>query len=116
MDVIAILAVVMLLAFLVESFTEYVFGQIFEHIPRFKPYAWTLMYIAMLIGIIGAFVYRIDLIHLLSKFLTSESPVNLIIPIHPMGMILTGLAIGRGSNFIHDLISRFFGKSAPPSN
>lgn len=104
MNILAILAVILLLAFMVESLTEYIFGQAAQHIPALAPYSWALMYIALAIGIAGAFIYHFDLIHLLSQFMGQE------IPITPFGIALTGAAIGRGSNYIHDLVAKFFSK------
>jgi hypothetical protein len=102
MSVLGILAVILLLSFLVEALVEYVFGKLFDNIPGLKPYKWLLMYVALAAGVGGAFVYQFDVISLLSIWL--ETPIE----IHPFGIALTGLGIGRGSNFIHDLIKKFF--------
>jgi hypothetical protein len=101
------LFVILLLAFLVESLTEYLFGTPFDKIPKLTPYKWTLMYVAMLIGIGGAFVYHLDLVSILGGY------IGLDISPGPFGMILTGAAIGRGSNFVHDIITKFFVKTEP---
>lgn len=102
MSVLGILSVILLLSFLVEALVEYVFGGLFDNVPVLKPYKWALMYIALAAGVVGAFVYQFDVINLLSIWL--ETPID----IHPFGIALTGLGIGRGSNFIHDLIKKFF--------
>ena len=99
------LLVVLLLAFLVESLTEYLFGTPFDKIPKLTPFKWLLMYAAMLIGIGGAFVYQLDLVSILGAY------IGLAISPGPFGMVMTGAAIGRGSNFVHDIITKFFTKS-----
>jgi hypothetical protein len=104
----AILFVIFLMAFLVESLTEYLFGQAFEHVPKLAPFSWMLMYIAAAVGVVGAFVYGFDIISLVGIY------IGQILPVTWFGILLTGLAIGRGSNFIHDLVVKFFVKDAQP--
>jgi len=102
MSVLGILAIIFLLSFLVEAMVEYIFGKLFDHVPALTPHKWLLMYVALAAGVAGAFIYQFDVISLISIWL--ETPIN----IHPFGIAITGLAIGRGSNFIHDLIKKFF--------
>ncbi len=102
MEIIGTIGVILLLAFLVESLTEYLFGAAMEHIPALKPFSWTLMYIAAAVGVGGAFVYGFDLLALAGKFFE----VN--VQSGPFGIAMTGLAIGRGANYIHDIFKRFF--------
>lgn len=104
MNVFAILAVILLLSFLVEALTEYIFGQIAEHVAAIEPYSWLIMYVALAVGVGLAYTYDFDLIYLLSNWLGAD------IPHHSFGVLLTGLSIGRGSNFVHDLWQRFFTK------
>jgi hypothetical protein len=98
------LAVIFLLAFLVESLVEYLVGAPFEHVAALAPYKWLLMYASMAVGIVGAFVYQFDLLSILSQF------VGVNIAVTTFGLILTGCAIGRGSNYLHDLVKRYFVK------
>lgn len=105
----AILGVILLLAFLVESLVEYLFGPVFDKIPKLTKAKWSLMYIAMAVGIAGAFVYSFDLLYLLGQFLGVE------ISLTPYGIVLTGMAIGRGSNYLHDILTKFFSKSNTPT-
>lgn len=107
LSVFAILGVIFLLAFLTESMVEYVFGAIVAHVDKLKPYAWLTMYLAMAVGIAGAFIYKFDLIYLVAQFMGAP------IAVHPMGIILTGMSIGRGANYLHDLVSRYFVKPTP---
>ncbi len=99
------LGVIFLIAFMVEALTEAVLGQLFDRVPVLQNWKWTLMYAAMAVGIVASFIYQFDLVSLLGMWLG----VN--IPLHAFGMVLTGLAIGRGANFIHDIITKFFAKS-----
>jgi hypothetical protein len=50
----------------------------------------------------GAFIYKFDVLSLLSQWLEAPIAVN------PFGEVLTGLMIGRGSNFVHEIIKKFF--------
>lgn len=102
--VMSVISIILLLAFLVESMVEYLFGAIVENIPSFKPYKWLTMYVAGIVGVIGAFVYGFDIISLLAKFLGLDIQVNV------FGQIIMGLAIGRGANYIHDIVKRYFVK------
>ena len=105
----AILGVILLLAFLVESLVEYLFGPIFDKIPSLTKAKWTLMYIAMATGILGAVVYSFDLLYLLGQLLSVEVPKTV------YGIVITGMAIGRGSNYLHDILTKFFSKSNTPT-
>jgi hypothetical protein len=115
MIVLAILLIILFLAFLVEALVEYVFGQIAEHVPALKPFQWLLVYVALIVGVVAAFIYRFDLVYLLAMFLEQYAPgVIVAVPQTNLGIALTGLAIGRGSSFIHDIMTRFFIKPDPP--
>jgi hypothetical protein len=106
MSVLAILGVIGFFAFLVESLVEYLFGAIAEHVQTVKPYQWLIMYISAGVGLGGAFIYRFDLVYLLGSFLGADIQQS------PFGVALTGLAIGRGANYIHDIVSKFFQKES----
>jgi hypothetical protein len=105
----AVIGIILLLAFLVESLTEYLFGKLFENVPALKPFSWLLMYIAAGIGVAGAFYYRFDLVSLVSQYLSPDAPIVA----GWFGITLTGLGIGRGANYISDIVERFFIKSKP---
>ena len=102
MGVMGTLSIILALAFLAETLVEAIFGRLMDHIPALQSFKWALVYIAIIVGIIGAFVYQFDLIYLLGQFL--ESPVQQTM----FGIIITGIAIGMGSAYIHQFISRFF--------
>lgn len=84
------------LAFLSETMVEYIFGELFQQIGNWKPYSWLLKYIAAAVGIGLAFRYGIDLLTLIPETPQTE-----------VGIILSGLCIGRGANFIHQFIGKY---------
>ncbi len=92
----------LVLAFLTESFTEYLFGQAVNHIPKAEPFKWLLQYVALAAGIGLALYYYVDVI----AVLTNTQPTN-------VGVVLTGLTIGRGSNYFHQFISQYLPKKEP---
>jgi len=102
MSVLAILMVILLLAFLVESLTEFLLGDVFDKITVLTPFKWTLKYFAVAAGVLGAFVYKFDLPALLGQYL------EITIATSVFGIVLTGIAIGKGSNYLHQVISQFF--------
>jgi magnesium-transporting ATPase (P-type) len=104
MNVLAILGIVLFLAFLVESMVEYFVGEVANHIPAANPYKWLIMYVAAIVGILAAFIYKLDLVNMLSDFLGVQFATT------TFGIIFTGLVIGRGANFVHDLWQKFFVK------
>lgn len=91
-----IIVLTVALAFLAESMVEYVFGMIADQIPAVHPYRWLLAYVAMAVGVLMAYSYSIDMLTLI----TGEAATNL-------GVILTGLGIGRGANYIHDFVGKY---------
>ena len=106
-EIFGTLGIIMGLAYLVETLVEALFGRIVDHFPALQPYKWTLVYIAVAVGIVGAFVYKFDLIFLLAGF--SESPV----PMTTYGIVITGVSIGMGAAYIHQFISKFFPAKRP---
>jgi hypothetical protein len=61
-----------------------------------------LRYSAVLVGILLCFVYRVDLLGYFN--LWSAWPW--------VGYLITGILIGRGSNFVHDFASRWLTRQA----
>ena len=85
------LTVIFVLAFLVESLVEYFLAKLFEKYGL-SDY---LKYAAALVGIGLCFAYRIDILLQLVGMT----------PVHPIvGYVISGIIIGRGSNFLNDLI------------
>lgn len=97
-----ILLVIFLLAFLVESMVEYAFGTPLKKLGKGN-LTWLLMYISMAAGVALAFWYHTDLIYLLAQSVGAER-----VPESWVGYILTGMGIGRGANWLHQLVSEYF--------
>jgi nitrate/nitrite transporter NarK len=106
-EILGTLGTILLLAFLIETLVEALFGRIVDHVPALLPYKWALIYVAVAAGIAGAWVYQFDVIYLASRFM--EAPVN----ITPFGMTVTGIAIGMGAGYIHQIISTYFPPKQP---
>lgn len=111
--ILVIFGVIFLLAFLVESLVEYLFAPVFNNVPALAKWKWLQMYAALIVGVAGAFLYGFDLLFLLGNYLAGEFNVD----VPPMftesiwlGKALTGIAIGRGSAYLHDLVSKYFVK------
>jgi len=100
LDYVNIVLLAVALAFLAESMVEYIFGAVADHIQVVEPYRWLLMYIALGVGVLMAHWYQVDLLTLI----TGDPPTGL-------GIVLSGLGIGRGANFIHDFVSNYMPKS-----
>lgn len=102
MSSMAVLAVIFLLAFLVETLTEFLFGDLFDKVPVLTPFKWALKYIAVAVGVAGAWVYQFDIVFLLGQYVGAEIAQT------AFGVVITGVAIGKGSNYIHQIIGQFF--------
>jgi len=107
--VLMIMAVVIFIAFLIETLVEFALGTLFDKVPPLVPFKWTLMYVAIAVAVFASFLYRLDLVFMLAQFLGSSD-----IPQTTFGMIVTGVAIGKGSNYLHDLFKKYFVKSDSP--
>ena len=105
---IALFSLSFLLSFLIESGTEYIFGTPMSKVKKLQPYTWTLMYVSMAAGIGLCFFYRLDLIALLPTWLAEITQERADYTPTFVGYILSGLAIGRGSNYLHQVMSKFF--------
>lgn len=121
MTVLTIAMIILFLAFLAETLTELIFGTVanlLESIwpkleavlerPKFR--TGVIQLFAIGVGIAGAFIYRFDVIYLLGQYLQEFAGAPLLIPITGFGIVITGVAIGKGSNYIHDLWKRFLVK------
>ncbi len=104
------LAVIFALAYLAESFTEYLFGIPFDKIPKLTPYKWLLMYLSAGVGVSLAIFYQLDLIYLLAEVISEAVGAPSPIQVSVVGYILTGLGIGRGASWLHDFVSQYFKK------
>jgi len=100
---------ILVLATVAEALVEHLFAPIIdargddEIIP---PSAWdwraiTLRYTSVLLSVLLTITYQADILLLL----------NLSPPWPWVGWVITGLLIGRGSNFIHDFATRWLTRS-----
>lgn len=99
-----VVVLALVLATLVEGFVEYIFGTLFDKIPALSAHKWALMYISLIAGVAVAFYYGIDLISLIANNAGGQLSNT------PVGILLSGLIIGRGANYINDFVSRWFAK------
>lgn len=98
----AVLLAASLLAGLVESTVEFVFGTPFDKFPKLKPYKWTLMYLALAVGVAVSVFYEIDLVaFVVNQFFEGFLKESIV------GFVLTGFLIGRGGNVVHQFISKY---------
>lgn len=90
-----------LIALLIEIITEALqpilkpLSTWLESIPNIPETVEPMTYVTMLLGILFAFFFQADLLATLE--LTAVTPV---------GILVTGLIVGRGSNFLHDALTR----------
>lgn len=80
---------IFILAVLVEGLIQY-----FVSNPD-KPQRW-LQYVSALLGILVCVAYKADML----------AGLGLVSPYPFIGEVLTGLVIGRGSNYLNDFISK----------
>jgi len=104
-QIVLVFAVMIFLAYLIETLVEALLGPIFEKVPKLSPWKWALMYIAIAAGVYAAFLYKFDVVYMLASFLGVEN-----LQITVFGIVITGLGVGKGSNYLHDLFKKFFVK------
>lgn len=104
MNPLVILSVSFLLAFLTESFTEYLLGVPMDKFPKLQPFKWVLQYASAAVGVGLAIFYGIDLVALLAQLAGGAMEATVV------GMVLSGLSIGRGANFLHQIVATYFPK------
>lgn len=81
---------IFLLAVLVEGTVEYLLSDVSVMQPFKK-------YVALAFGIVASVLYRVDLL----------AAVGLVSSVPFVGPVLTGLVIGRGSNYLNDIVGSF---------
>lgn len=95
---------ILVLAVLTETLVEYFARPILKPIPKegkgpvpiLDEYPW-LRYMAAVVGIALCLAYRVDLLALFG--LLAFSPF--------VGYVVTGLVVARGSNWLHDFVTRW---------
>ena len=78
-----------------EGTVEYILGTLFDKLEKLTPYKWTLMYASLGLGIFLAFYYALDIVVMFGK------------PETPVGIVLTGIVMGRGANFVNDVWNKY---------
>jgi hypothetical protein len=106
----AVAAVALMLATIVEGFTEFIFGHIVDNVPSLEPWRWVLVYIALAAGVGLALIYRLDLIAMVSSAVSESLQIPSPISESATGYILSGLMIGRGANWLHDFLTKYLKK------
>ena len=86
------IGILVLLATLSEGLVEYIFGDWLH-----KSY---LKYITLVVGVALAWSLQLDLLRELAQV---QAP-------YPVGYILTGLIMGRGSQYLHQFVSQYLPK------
>lgn len=102
LDPAGLLVAAFMLAFIAEGTTEYLFA---EPLTKLTSATWAstaTKYISLLVGVALAFGFGLDVLRVVAPGLTPVAPW--------VGVILTGVLIGRGSNFLNDFVTRFFVK------
>jgi site-specific recombinase len=113
---------ILVLAFLAESMTEYFLSPVWDMLARrmqnreyefeeeFEARREALrravtMYSAAGVGVLLAWLFDLDLF---AAFLSLQAQA------HGVAVVLTGLVIGRGSNYVHDVYKRITERPAAP--
>lgn len=102
-----------LLAFFIETMVEYVFGTPIDNIPALKKlgdFKWLLRYIAAGVGIYFSFYWKIDLVAVVARLIGDAAGSQQAWDVSAVGMIISGLTMGRGSNYLHEFLSKHFKK------
>jgi len=95
--------VALALAFIAESMTEYLFASWIDWLKEKHPEvekAQPLKYIGAGVGLVLAFVYNLDLLRAMLGAIANPPWV---------GVVITGLAIGRGANYVHNFAKEYLG-------
>ena len=91
-------ALMMFLGFIAtEGTVEYIAGTLFDKVAKLQPHKWLLMYVSLAAGIFLAFYYGLDMVALFGQ------------PETPVGIVITGIVMGRGANFVSDVWSKYLG-------
>jgi hypothetical protein len=116
MDILTILVYIgvsFALAFFIETMVEYVFGTPIDNIPqleKIRPYKWALRYVAAAVGVYFSFYWKIDLVSIVANVIADIAKVQIDWAATPVGIIVSGLTIGRGSNYLHEFLSKHLKK------
>jgi hypothetical protein len=96
-SIVAVLA----LAFLAESLTEYLFS---VPLNSLRLPSRLLRYVAVGVGVLLAWAYDLDITRDLLE-LTPRPPI--------LGVVLTGVILGRGASYVHDFYGSYLRPGRP---
>ncbi len=133
--VLVMLGEILLASFIIERGVEFLFGTVANLLVGIFPGLSNLLLpnqqtgkagsfrsgfiqlMAVIFGIFSAWIWKFDLFYLFAQlrvFLAGETDAGLILlEITPWGIVLTGVVIGMGSVFIHEVYKTYFGKQSP---
>jgi len=127
LGIFASLLIITALSWMIETLVEKFIGAPLDiFFPEWKKYKPLLMYVPVALGIWAAFIFNFDLLYLLGLFMeiilksiSDELGRAVIMPIAigitVFGKVITGFAIGAGSNYLHTLIQKWFKKPVDPN-
>lgn len=107
-QVLEMIAILSGMAFMIETMVEALVGKPIDEFPKVAKYKqYILSYLAVAIGITGAWIYQFDLIYLLAGYMNNMFDHRLAFEITPFGITATGFALGMGSSYLHDFFGRY---------
>lgn len=90
------IAGILLLATLIEGLITYVFGESSDSPSR----PW-IRYVSLVLGVGAAVAYKVDI----------PAMVGLVSDYSLVGYVVSGLVIGRGANYVNDILTLIRGKA-----
>jgi hypothetical protein len=109
-NMLVLIGVSFALAFLTESLVEYLVGTPLAKIPKLAKFAWLLIYVSAIAGVGLALYWHIDLIAVIANWIAKVADTETEWNVTTVGQVLSGLAIGRGANYLHDFLTRYLKK------
>ncbi|GAP14880.1 hypothetical protein LARV_02659 [Longilinea arvoryzae] len=131
--VLVMLGEILLASFIIERGVEFLFGTVSNLLVGIFPGLSGLLlpnqqngkagpfrsgfiqFMAVIFGIFSAWIWKFDLFYLFAQlrmFLAGGADGEILV-ITTWGIVLTGIVIGMGSVFIHELYKNYFGKQSP---
>ncbi len=100
MDGLVALGFFILISTLIEGIVEYFVAPIFDQNGLAK-HRIALLYIPAIFGVLCAVYYKLDLVAALAPVFNVDVPNSV------FGQVLTGILVGRGSNYVHQFLSKY---------
>ena len=99
---------------ILEAVVEFIFGIPADYSPWLtKNKGWMIPIVTIAVAITGAFIYKLDLFYIYGQFIEgimfeiAGQRVVLGIASGPLGIVLTGILLARGSNFVHEIYKKY---------